>query len=984
MNNLEDKIKTGILNFFPKHSRINSSCFLINNLLVSTNTQNIPEDYLNNTKLIISETPIDHKELSKLNNAHTLYYSKNNFENILIDKIAWLITIPEDFDHEDYLEKYPEVTDYYQPWAKDNGYSHRQTAYHHYILYNQSRYKKYSIKFIESKFPIYIKVQNGLANRLRTINSFLTLSKKTKRPLYICWQPGPGFSDEKFTDLFEEISELSFISEEEYIEVSLQIFNIDLEVTKTINSLQYNYARKKEDIVKLIFNSPISYEGDSCLEYMFPSDFQYENTLYKSLKPVPEIMSKIREIEANFDNNTIGLHIRKGDASRCPWRKFTSQTIEEFCDLLDSYDAKHSFFLSTDCRKTQDEIINKYKDRFKIYYNPDKRFAESTDMYSSKPYQSDAVIDLFLLSRNDRVIGSKFSSFSTLAAKIGESQLIIPDGKNIDTDTISTKPISNVSIICGAMNRFEALRISLESWRNNTKKISQIIIVDWSSDLNLGFIAEYESRIHIVRIDGKKHYNVSSALNEAIKHVKGDYILKLDVDYILSPYYDFFDLNYINDTEFLTGDSSHRVIDNNLGFLGNLHGLLFAKTQHIKEVGGFQEQVEGYGWEDSDIYRRLEKIGLKRIYLNHSRMSVFHIPHDNDVRTKHYENQFIMDSLIKNQELCQSFVLKNNIFIESFLDWQYPSITEKESFNNHQYVHNESLDNIYLGCAWASIIDYIENYLCLSPEIQDYWNDDKKTQNYLKRIILKNKILLKLLERNTHTVCQHIHWKKLLGFWEIIGIKNLHLSHLTINDTHPNISLNPWHICPTNCELLSNSKNIEYKDVTQKKYLYSFIGAYNEWYRSSIRLDIANTIKPSQNNYIKLNSEWFYNKIIYDKQIKKQNLSDEDEQYYENNLSHYNEVLSNSIFTLCPEGTGPNTIRLWESMSIGSIPVLFENDWHRPNIDGYEWDDFSITIPKNKIEDIASILESTTEQYRRQMSINAMNAYNKIKLKTCF
>jgi glycosyltransferase involved in cell wall biosynthesis len=985
MLNLQNEINKTITKYFNKHINVNNTSWLVDGLIITTDIDNVPTDYINNLKLLVSDALIEN--IQELKEVHILYYNSdysiNDFTSSLIDKIAWLITIPEEFNEKNYLDNYPETTDYYQPYAKDNGYSDRQRLYHHYILYNQSDYKK-SIKFTESKFPIYIKVQNGLANRLRTINSFLTLAQNTNRPLFVCWRPGPGFSDENFSDLFKEVSEFSFISEEDYIRASLESFNIDQEINKTINSLKYEYARKQEDIIKAIFNNPISYTGDSCLEYMLPSYFEYKNTLYKLLQPIPKIANKIKKIEKYFDANTIGLHIRKGDASRCPWRKFTNQNNEEFYKLLDNHDSNSSFFLATDCKQTQEEIIDKYKDRIKIHYNPDKNFVESTDMYAHKPYQSDAVVDLFLLSKTNQIIGSQFSSFSDVSAKIGNLQCIIPNTTKIDNDSIASKNITKVSIICGVMNRFEALRISLESWRNNTDQILEIIIVDWSSDLDLGFISEYESRLHIVRIDGKKHYNVSSALNEAIIHVKGDYILKLDADYILNPYYDFFNLNYINDTEFLTGDSSHRILDNSLGFLGNLHGLLFAKTQHIKEVGGFQEQVEGYGWEDSDMYNRLEKIGLKRIYLNHSRMSVFHIPHDNNVRTKHYENKLLMDSLIKNQELCKSFVLKNNVFIESFLDWQYPSITEKESFNNHQNMQNQTLDNIYVGCAWASIIDYIQNHLCLSPEIQDYWADDKKTQNYLKRIFSQNKVLHKLLERNTHTVCQHIHWKKLLGFWEYIGIKNLHISHLTTKDSHLKINLNPWHITPTNSELLSNNKKMEYKDITEKKYLYSFIGAYNKWYRSNIRPNIVNSIKPSNNNYIQLNDKWFYNKIVYNQQIKKEILSKEDMQSYENNLSHYNEILSDSVFSLCPEGTGPNTIRLWESMSIGTIPVLFENDWIRPIIDGFKWNDFSITIPQNKLQDIPNILQDITEKERRKMSINAINAYNKIRLKTCF
>ena len=98
----------------------------------------------------------------------------------------------------------------------------------------------------------------------------------------------------------------------------------------------------------------------------------------------------------------------------------------------------------------------------------------------------------------------------------------------------------------------------------------------------------------------------------------------------------------------------------------------------------------------------------------------------------------------------------------------------------------------------------------------------------------------------------------------------------------------------------------------------------------------------------------------------------------------YNSVLSDSVFSLCPEGTGPNTIRLWESMAIGSIPVLFENDWVRPNIEGYHWDDFSVTISKVDFGNVFDILKTIPVDKLEAMRQNCINAYNITRLRTCF
>ena len=48
----------------------------------------------------------------------------------------------------------------------------------------------------------------------------------------------------------------------------------------------------------------------------------------------------------------------------------------------------------------------------------------------------------------------------------------------------------------------------------------------------------------------------------------------------------------------------------------------------------------------------------------------------------------------------------------------------------------------------------------------------------------------------------------------------------------------------------------------------------------------------------------------------------------------YNQLLSDSVFSLCPEGAGPNTLRLWESLAVGAIPVVIVEDWVWPSIPG--------------------------------------------------
>jgi hypothetical protein len=120
------------------------------------------------------------------------YYKKPVAENIadfninLIHKVAWLMEPDEKFDHRLYLEENPGLIDRYYntPWAKENGISERQKAYHHYLLHAAmlvssskknlsheeviSREIKSKIKAIVDSLPNKAEKRSGL-NRLECV-----------------------------------------------------------------------------------------------------------------------------------------------------------------------------------------------------------------------------------------------------------------------------------------------------------------------------------------------------------------------------------------------------------------------------------------------------------------------------------------------------------------------------------------------------------------------------------------------------------------------------------------------------------------------------------------------------------------------------------------------------------------------------------------------------------------------------------------------
>ena len=57
----------------------------------------------------------------------------------LLDRIGWVIQIPNSFDEVRHAKDHPETEGYYQPWAKQNNIPERRRLFHHYFLYIEHR-----------------------------------------------------------------------------------------------------------------------------------------------------------------------------------------------------------------------------------------------------------------------------------------------------------------------------------------------------------------------------------------------------------------------------------------------------------------------------------------------------------------------------------------------------------------------------------------------------------------------------------------------------------------------------------------------------------------------------------------------------------------------------------------------------------------------------------------------------------------------------
>lgn len=295
---------------------------------------------------------------------------------------------------------------------------------------------------------------------------------------------------------------------------------------------------------------------------------------------------------------------------------------------------------------------------------------------------------------------------------------------------------------------------------------------------------------------------------------------------------------------------------------------------------------------------------------------------------------------------------KNHVLYYLENDWQEPVITEKKIYE----IIRETMDPgfNYLAFPWATLIDQlIFGKTELLEQIQFVQNSKMNSTFSLV------------------TTCQHIYFRRILPIFKKCGVKYLFVSHRIPQDDQLEkeylLKIIPYFIYPLYATPTSLCS-------TNRKYLCSFKGNINnQHYLTNIRERLAD-LKEFEDCWIEFNHEWFFEKQVYHNQILKKNVKIDKEKQ----TNSYIEILTNSEFSLCPSGSGPNSIRLWESLSYSSIPIILSNHMVLPEIEE-NWQDVCVfwseqscikklyfylkTIPLEKIQSMKKLGRTIYEKY---------------------
>ncbi len=324
---------------------------------------------------------------------------------------------------------------------------------------------------------------------------------------------------------------------------------------------------------------------------------------------------------------------------------------------------------------------------------------------------------------------------------------------------------------------------------------------------------------------------------------------------------------------------------------------------------------------------------------------------------------------------------------EDPLFWQFPARTEAAAFDRHaglaQAVQTGADVHVYLGLPWATWIDLAGRRGTL-PEVVDH-------ELLMQRVRIGGfRRVLRALgaDLRVHTVCQHVGWRSWLPTWQRLGLTDLWLSHAPPADTAAGagaMTLHPWHLYAVNVEDAGRRRGLVLgRDAAARPLLASFVGAHAAHYPTDTRLRLQ-ALARQDGFEIGVTESWHFEDAVHRRQI------DGDTAAPARDLGaaveRYNFLLSNSMFSLCPAGAGPNTLRLWESLAAGAVPVLVGQAPQLPaggTLAPIDWDSIVLRVADEQIPELPQLLRALPiEEVRRRQQLG-LQAYTRVREQRCF
>ena len=145
----------------------------------------------------------------------------------------------------------------------------------------------------------------------------------------------------------------------------------------------------------------------------------------------------------------------------------------------------------------------------------------------------------------------------------------------------------------------------------------------------------------------------------------------------------------------------------------------------------------------------------------------------------------------------------------------------------------------------------------------------------------------------------------------------------------------------------------EERTGTEPDLLFSFMGSRSHAVRNSVlRLSHPRAVVEDTSGF-----------VFYDRS---------NPEAYDRQKARYLSTLLRSKFVLCPRGAGTGSIRLFETLAAGRVPVIISDRWVAPK--GPDWSRFSVWAYEASVAELPRLLEAAEASYP-EMAAAALAAH---------
>jgi len=254
----------------------------------------------------------------------------------------------------------------------------------------------------------------GLANRMRVIDSAINLCTQFEKPYRIYWLKDSELNC-NFSSIWKPIrglreSNIALLPLFFKLHRRSKLFRFLLSYLDSWHILKIFNEMEYEEWLQLI-QMPEKFQA---YRHIIVSSFSafYPSSVFRTnlFNLKPNLIFKVEEETSAFDDDTIGIHIRRTD-NALSIKQSPLSLFEERMNKDLNTNPNMKFYVASDASDIKHYLKDCFKDKVILSNGVLERNTEAGILQ--------AVVELYALSRTSKILGSYYSSFSVMASNLG-------------------------------------------------------------------------------------------------------------------------------------------------------------------------------------------------------------------------------------------------------------------------------------------------------------------------------------------------------------------------------------------------------------------------------------------------------------------------------------------------------------------------------------------------------------------------------------